>query len=591
MIPRILLSVLLGVGIGAPVARAGGSVDSPYDPMRTNVFYDLAVLYGDANGDGHVDREEYLSFDVSSLEPSGTVGEDADFRFLGFYMPTMEDVVFYVWTSSRIDDSPLDGDGRYVYEDCSFSYVLTYRNSSVSDPGSSTGWALDRVWSANPEFCNFYRSEDGYFSKFVVHGYDSEATDGLYRIKAERFDVYDGEGNPAGSYSCGDGSELLYTDSIVTEDPVFEYYEENAYEIVGAVDTLLYSTVTEGWHWGIGPTFVPQVSSGGDVKEAREMFYVFFDFADDAFRPEEIRSVTYSAVVFGYTQDHYYGRVGAESGEIYRGGFDDEQSSVTYGGTVYRDSVSEIPGSRTQVTRTVTDDLVTVSSKVYNSVLGSYVTETKGQLKGIVDLSAVDSAFAGEEYAMFREFLEDGDHSGFSWAYGIMDDSWVRTLSDPVDVATYSDPHWEGGLFFQNSVVFRETTSCHSVESVVTLGMTVVQEGREFDISCMNDPLTERDVYLVRSPLPTLSDVVVGSVGQILEEWWWVVLLVGLAVLAILAALFNPVLFVVKFVGKGLLFVVELVIDLVYLVLVWWWLALIRKSRGEEIPPLWIFGK
>ena len=55
MIPRILLSVLLGVGIGAPVARAGGSVDSPYDPMRTNVFYDLAVLYGDANGDGHVD--------------------------------------------------------------------------------------------------------------------------------------------------------------------------------------------------------------------------------------------------------------------------------------------------------------------------------------------------------------------------------------------------------------------------------------------------------------------------------------------------------------------------------------------------------
>ena len=22
-----------------------------------------------------------------------------------------------------------------------------------------------------------------------------------------------------------------------------------------------------------------------------------------------------------------------------------------------------------------------------------------------------------------------------------------------------------------------------------------------------------------------------------------------------------------------------------------WWLALIRKARGEETPPIWIFGK
>ena len=48
---------------------------------------------------------------------------------------------------------------------------------------------------------------------------------------------------------------------------------------------------------------------------------------------------------------------------------------------------------------------------------------------------------------------------------------------------------------------------------------------------------------------------------------------------------------ILKGVLRGLLYVVQFVLDLVYLVLVWWWLALIRKAQGEELPPLWPFGK
>ena len=71
----------------------------------------------------------------------------------------------------------------------------------------------------------------------------------------------------------------------------------------------------------------------------------------------------------------------------------------------------------------------------------------------------------------------------------------------------------------------------------------------------------------------------------------WLLILIGciaaVLVLVVLAVLFP----VFRLVFKGLLYVVQFAIDLVYLVLVWWWLALIRKAKGEEVPPLWIFGK
>ena len=71
---------------------------------------------------------------------------------------------------------------------------------------------------------------------------------------------------------------------------------------------------------------------------------------------------------------------------------------------------------------------------------------------------------------------------------------------------------------------------------------------------------------------------------------WAMILIVCVVALLALGALavFFPF---IRLILRGLLYVVQFGIDVVYVVLVWWWLALIRKARGEEIPPLWIFGK
>ena len=91
-------------------------------------------------------------------------------------------------------------------------------------------------------------------------------------------------------------------------------------------------------------------------------------------------------------------------------------------------------------------------------------------------------------------------------------------------------------------------------------------------------------------PFDVTGDPTVPDSGQEGFPRWAAILLgCAVALLALLAlSIFFPVF---KGVLRGLLYVVQFVIDVVYVVLVWWWLALIRKARGEEIPPLWIFGK
>ena len=71
---------------------------------------------------------------------------------------------------------------------------------------------------------------------------------------------------------------------------------------------------------------------------------------------------------------------------------------------------------------------------------------------------------------------------------------------------------------------------------------------------------------------------------------WLVILLACVAAVIVLVVL-SIIFPILKGVLRGLLYVVQFVLDLVYLVLVWWWLALIRKAQGEELPPLWPFGK
>lgn len=41
---------------------------------------------------------------------------------------------------------------------------------------------------------------------------------------------------------------------------------------------------------------------------------------------------------------------------------------------------------------------------------------------------------------------------------------------------------------------------------------------------------------------------------------------------------------------KGSFWVVAIPLEALYLVLVWWWLAIARKAKGEPVPPAWLFA-
>lgn len=70
---------------------------------------------------------------------------------------------------------------------------------------------------------------------------------------------------------------------------------------------------------------------------------------------------------------------------------------------------------------------------------------------------------------------------------------------------------------------------------------------------------------------------------------WAVILIVCVIVFFAIGILsfFFPVF---KLLLRGALLAVEAIIDFVYILLVWWWLAIVRRIRGEALPPLWLFG-
>lgn len=69
-------------------------------------------------------------------------------------------------------------------------------------------------------------------------------------------------------------------------------------------------------------------------------------------------------------------------------------------------------------------------------------------------------------------------------------------------------------------------------------------------------------------------------------EWWQILLIVLLAIW-LLGIVLSPFGTVAKFV----LTLLSVVVEIVYVVLIWWWLAILRKILGYDVPRIWLFGK
>lgn len=70
--------------------------------------------------------------------------------------------------------------------------------------------------------------------------------------------------------------------------------------------------------------------------------------------------------------------------------------------------------------------------------------------------------------------------------------------------------------------------------------------------------------------------------------WYWIALIVYVSVCVVigLVGLFVKPL---RVVSRGMM-TFSFLVEIVYIVLVWWWLSLIRMVRGKVPPRLWLFG-
>lgn len=579
------LSALLGLGIGTPAAHAlRANQKSVFDPLTYNVIYDLKCLYGDADGDGKLSRQEYESFDIGSLLSSRVRN---GFAFLGFNPVGESDMLFYLYSETDIREAT--------------SCSLTYRNSAAQNSDGS--FADDRAKTSKASYVNSYPYQRGFFYKFDIADYPSVSNDGDMRIKADSFEATSGSSPllDVDLKAYGE-AELFYSGS--DRNRTGSYFEDSTYSIRGAVDLLLCGTeqstdVALRSFW-----FFPFVTFD-HIDKAKEVFYFFFDFDDPDFRPDEIKKVTWQCQVQSFRQVNYFADFFNGDGQptlygwpgIYQGKYSDVQQPINRVGNLafFSGVTDEIQMSGTpwqtpwslsgQADGTIGE--VTQSSRLNGWVKHS-VIRRKYKIPSIVNMSTYQNDYSGDEFRLARDFLGAGDHPRYQWAYAIQDDRLMR------QVIANSEHQTEMDTNGHTAKLFSTTTSCHQPVdgSIVTLGMTVRRGLRTFDIRVMNNPESVRDVYMVAYPAPTIADFIRNDLRNLfpdIPDWvpWVPAAIALLIVLLIIPKAWRGM----AFVFRGIGYVFKAAIDLLYIVFVWWWLAIIRKIEAGEQPPLWIWRK
>lgn len=513
------LSVLTGLTVGSPIARHAPVPETAFDVGATNVFYDLACLKGDANGDGKLSDSEYSSFRIDSLAPSSSRMEDEDFRFLGFLPADRGRMFFYTWTPSSLEDS-------------SASYLLSYRDS-VTPLSSGDGYANDNLKYAQSVFVNQYSGTTGYFTKFRFdYAYPSQDT---YRIKAEHFTA-EAKGSRISQDIVRDG-ELFFDSSYTTENAVSLYFGKDTYPITGIIDGYLaVEDQTSSW------IYCP-VTGGDGVNSALELSYFFFNFDDKAFSVDDIESVSYQGKKRTYTA-HLYSH-GYSWTDMDSGAFDFSNGVSSFYTGTYRDLV-ENPGNASLQSRrgegnkeyaTYKDYASDVSVEAFQGttehgirtimqkdtvhvIFSSEVIRRQSSFDSIVKIADVDSKYPGDEYSNFRNFIKESDHTTYTWAYLVSDavsgdsPSDTRTKLDHSQVKEIERPL--DGSIQRVDTIWETKTLCHDYEEVVTLFMHVVKDDQHYRISVINNPQSVRKYFLVGYPAPTIADII----GIRAKEWW-----------------------------------------------------------------------
>lgn len=204
----------------------------------------------------------------------------------------------------------------------------------------------------------------------------------------------------------------------------------------------------------------------------------------------------------------------------------------------------------TEYSRTVEDDVSLLADYASDDPVVSYADEEyKEDIRSFV---ATEESQGKKVYRLTYDAGLSNSYTGWAGSRSAADGNWTAGNVEASKTDAVFDFHFIDFTF-------------HDGDKVYTL-------------PAASDPF---DVY---GPIDTNAHP-----ESVLPTWAWILIgVVAIILILVVLSLLFPVLKpVVK--GIGLLF--QLAIDVVYLVLVWWWLAIVRKARGEELPKVWLFGK
>lgn len=597
-IRTLIAAVSLGLSLGSGSSKVlMANETTANNPLSYNVYYDLACLYGDSNSDGVLTDSEYLNFNINSLCPSPSMMENTDFKFLGFNPIDESHMCFYVYTNLDLK----------TFDLIKLNYVNGI-NEAVDSDGDPC-YSDDTIVTSNAVLNSEYQVVFGYFSKLVINDYQPKEDDGDMRICAESLYCYT-ESTLSDDFSIDYGGELFYNKSAYysapyTTNPISEYFGTRTYEITGDLYGMMATTRQNTTASG-SVCFIPTGTESYPT-EAKEVYYYFFSFDDSSFNPEYITSVSYSCQLLTFTQKSYYGEidsftttVGNKSPRIYQGTYADSNSGkltvhLNQSDNAYYYFSSSLKKSENYKTTTAKRVEEITQTDTRNVWLKHKPIIRKYKLSTIVNTGTYSSDFSGDDFANFRGFVSDCISSGssknrsYQWAYAVENDDWKRTLVS-------CDNYWTGTCYYGGrnctETVSQSITTCHEPTELVTLMMHTVTDGVGDDIKVFNNPATVRKNFMVGYKAPKLIDFVSNDISSWIKEntWiWWVIGIAALLVLIILMNVFPPILKAIGFVFKAIWWIIKAVIDLAYIILVWWWYALVCKATGRDVPSAWFW--
>lgn len=619
------------LGTGISIKKTVNSLSESFDSDTLNVYYDLMLLYGDKDSDGKLTKDEANEFHIDSLLPNkDDPTQDPSFKFLGLY-PTLDSIYFFCFFNEDYSDTD------------SFNWYLSFQDKIVQNNLLVT--------DSKAKLINKYKIDSGgVFYKLKVENYSpsfNEKDHAAINIKS----VYIRKTNEEMNYveKNGFNATFDFDRSYLTNNRFYNYFSDESYSVSGVLDLMVGYTKSELY------TFLWIPSPHTRPVEAQDMYFFFFNFDDYNFDPASITKIGYSYDYLTYEQDQYYvselrqnaqlkdnnfsrgspipspnvnfnyyswneilnTKLGVYPGKYLEGY---EPYKKTYG---YDTNVVGSPGPKevsfnydsrlkSSVSKTsVTSAGITVDwnqtflSK--DSMFGfkSHADVVKNQkVDSLIKLSETDTKYSGDQFKSFRDFLHEGDHQSFKWAFLLNGDDgsysseyWGRKIiSDGVADDTKSLNQFLGnnsslggstdGSY--SMTTYKTTTLAHEARNLITLWMSGIKNnGEKFTVWTHNDPANVRYVYAYSQTPPTFGELLINDISVALQsflEWlaknpwfWW--LIGGFIVL-----LFVLLLFFCPSLLKGIYYVLKFLAWIPYIILVW----PIGKLAKKDLP-VWPF--